>query len=597
MNQTSIPSGDAPLRVPSELSQWLYLHIALGKGYVAPFAYTPCWTLSSAVPEELCDTMRTAENEFHELHEKSIASLRQRLEALEASVQATKRSSGGQVPQAATVEMKQLREKLAMTAYVNYRDWTADRSTMMEMLSKSKFRAMSFVDEIGVRAHGYTINKFLASKNIFNDLALLSLSGDRSADSVLIRSSATGGANIVSVRGGDSPRFNLITLTSAQAIGKIMERLRDAAPAKGKTLPLIAKPGPCIPVQASQITKVISKVYATENPANRVTVEVTHAWADFFRMTDDDVGSASEAAATAVAKSMTSVRLLVTSIARAIITRKFFLVEPELPGPDTPDRVLQLDDEDLGLAKDWFRELCDDVFNLRFRAVRAANAEKARMSWLAGPSVESVILAKANLIKAIQEDEHGVISFSAATKVQGVTARTLDQAIEENPHIFQVLENHRRPDAKRASAKSVKLVDGWDSERDLAGGEESHQPGAALSDQIVDDLYEQWQLQAEANMNGGLKRPVIEVAELPSNLMSAVIAVQRRYWQATALIPSGPKKVIDGQAGLELWFRYKRGSTPMCAWKESYLDWKVHEKWEDKDAIAEESRKGEADEG
>jgi hypothetical protein len=590
MNQTSIPSGDAPSCVPSELSQWLYLHIALGKGYIAPFAYTPCWVLSSAVPEELCDTMRTAENEFHDIHEKSIASLRQRLEALEASVQATKRAQGASVPQAVTVEIKQLREKLAMTAYVNYRDWTADRSTMMEMLSKSKFRAMSFVDEIGVRAHGYTINKFLAAKNIFNDLALLSLSGDKSADSVLIRSSATGGANIVSVRGGDAPRFNLMTLTSAQAIGKIMSRIAEAAPAKGKTLPIIAYPGPCIPVQASQITKVITKVYATDNPANRITVETSQAWADFLAMRDHDVGSASEAAATAVAKSMTSVRLLVTAIARAVITRKIFLTEPDLPGSDTSDRVVLLDDNDLALAQNWFREMHVDVFNLKFRSARLGNAEKARTAWMSGPSVESVLSAKTALIKALQEDEHGTMSLTAAFRLAGVTERVLDQVLQDYPTIFVVLDQHRRPGAKRMAAKSIQLAEGWDSQTDSVGGEESWQPGSQLSDQVVDSLYQQWQSEAEANMTGPLKRPVIEVAELPASLMPAAIAVQRRYWQSTALIPSGPKKAIDKQVGLELWFRFKPGGDPMCAWKESYLEWKVAEKWEAKDDEAQSRR-------
>jgi hypothetical protein len=46
MTKKSSPSGDVAqdaASVSNEMSQWLYLHTALGKGYEAPFPYTPTW--------------------------------------------------------------------------------------------------------------------------------------------------------------------------------------------------------------------------------------------------------------------------------------------------------------------------------------------------------------------------------------------------------------------------------------------------------------------------------------------------------------------------------------------------------------------------
>jgi hypothetical protein len=523
--------------------------------------------------------MRVAENDFHEKHEKSIANDRKRLEDLESAAQAFKRSSTPIAPEL-VIEIKQLKEKLSRTVFVNYRDWTADRSTMMEMLSKSKFRAMSFVDELGIRAHGYTINKFLAAKNIHKDLALLSLSGDNSADSVLIRSSATGGANIVSVRGGDPPRFNLMTLTSPQAIKKIMSRLSEAAPAKGKTLPLSGAPGVQIPVQASQIARVIDKVYATEEAANRISVETSAAWQEFFGKSSLKVEDASQAAADAVLSALPSVKLLVSAITRAIITMKVFMLEPDIPGSETSGRTIQLDDSDLAQAEDWFAELQDGVFNLNFRSVRSNNLGLARQAWQTGPSLESVIAARVALVDALKEDEFGTLSFKAATRLPGVTERSLQAAIDSNPDLFKVLDNHKRPGSKRAASKAIAFADAYVEDCDDAIGSDE------LDETVVDALYESWQDEAEASLREG-NRPVIKLNDIPSSLVAAMRQVRDKYWQSTAGIPSN-----DDLRTLEIWFRFKRDGRPMCAWGESFREWKVAERWEEKDDLAQSMREG-----
>jgi hypothetical protein len=598
MNQTSDPSGAASSAsaASSEVSQWLYLHTALGNGYIAPLPYVHTWVISSGVPVELTYRMRAAENMFHAHHEKSVASDRAQLEGLEQMAQAAKTSprggggpSGGDLAKI-SAQIKELKDRLARPVFVNYRDWTADRSTMLELLSKSKFRAMSFVDELGIRAHNYTVNKFLAARHISADIALLSLSGDQSSDSVLIRSSATGGASMLSVRGDNAPRFNLMTLTSPQAVLKIQGRLKEAAPCHGLTLVLPTPPAATLGVPSDQISKVIRKVYATENPDHRVVVTITPAWHAFLAITPEEVAP-SVAALASLWKSLVSVQTLVGSLTRAAITRKFFLTEADIADPTT-DRTLALDDSDLAVAQQWLRELAPTLFGMKHIESKRKNAEVAREAWISGPSAESLSSAKAALIKAIQADEHRMVSANAAARMPGISARTLDAVLESNPGVFEVTIDGRRPGAKRTAERMITLAENWRS--GSVGGSTQPELGNDHPDETKDLLYREWQKQAHDNLDK-LGRPVIEIAELPPVLRSAVIGVQRRFWQTTTLIPSGPKKAIDGQPGMELWFRNSPIGGDMCAWSESFREWKLYEKWQDKDATTRAEREAISD--
>ena len=498
MNQTSDPSGAASSAsaTSSEVSQWLYLHTALGKGYIAPLPYVHTWVISSGVPVDLTYRMRTAENDFHAHHEKSVAGDRARLEELEQIAQAAKsipRGNGPHGQNLAEVQalIKELKERLARPVFVNYRDWSADRSTMLELLSKSKFRAMSFVDELGIRAHNYTVNKFLAARHISADIALLSLSGDQSSDSVLIRSSATGGASMLSVRGDNAPRFNLMTLTSPQAVLKIQGRLKEAAPCHGLTLVLPTPPAETLGVPADQISRVIRKVYATENPEHRVVVTITPAWHAFLAITPEEVAP-SVAALASLRKSLVSVPTLVGSLTRAVITRKFFLTENDIADP-TEDRTLALDDSDLEVAQQWLRELAPTLFGMKHIESKRKNAEVAREAWISGPSAESLSSAKASLIKAIQADEHRMVSANAAARMPGITARTLDAVLESNPGVFKVISDARRPGAKRTAERMITLADNWRA--DSVGGSITVELGNDHPDETKDHLYREWQKQ------------------------------------------------------------------------------------------------------
>lgn len=576
MKNTSLPS----VNHASDFSQWLYLHTALGKGYQAPISYLPCWVLTSAVPDSLCERMRNAENEFHDRHEREIRDDKQRLEELEQLAKATNNSDR---KASIRIQIKALKEKLSATTYVNYRDWTADRATIMEMLSKSKFRSMSFTDELGIRAHGYTINKFLAAKNICNDLALLSLTGDQSADSVLIRSSATGGANIVSVRGCDSPRFNLMTLSSAKAIDKIVNRLKEAAPAKGKTLAITSSPGSCLDIQADHIAKVIEKIYATQNVDNRVSVNMSQAWESFIGRDDSDITKISDAATSALNRSLANVKLLVTSITRAIITRRIFLEAPDLPGADHADRTIQLSDEDLQLAETWYGAMRAEVFGLQFRDVRANNAAKARQAKMSGPSVEELIAAKAALVAAIRKDPDNAISYSSATKIKGVTSSLLPELLSSYPDVFRLDYDYLRPGAKRPASCAIMLAENVDhisvSDQDVSIA------GTHVTSDAVDDAYREMAKKAEKNLRRPNGKPAVAISSDPALPdRSIAIMVMRKYWQSTTMIP-------DKRNGVSyLWFRFKSDGSPMCDWAESFREEKLLERWNDKDAHAETER-------
>ena len=53
--------------------------------------------------------------------------------------------------------------------------------------------------------------------------------------------------------------------------------------------------------------------------------------------------------------------------------------------------------------------------------------------------------------------------------------------------------------------------------------------------------------------------------------------------EGPSIIPGDAKKSIDGQPGMELWFRNSPIGGDMCAWSESFREWQLYEKWRDKD--------------
>lgn len=597
MNPTNHPSGAVPCAasVSSELSQWLYLHTCLGQGYLSPVPYTPVWVVSSGVPSELTYRVRAAENTFHAAHEQSIAADRARLELLEEQHQTRKGPGYNGSPQArsTTAEIKDLKAQLARPVFVNYRDWHADRSTFLELLSLSKFRAMSFVDEMGIRGHGYVTSKFLAAKNVTTDVALLSLIGDQSSDSALIRSSATGGANMLSVRGAASPRFNMMTLTSPQAVGALSKRLKSVAPCKGIVLMLPDTPGETLEVHDGQIAKVIDKVYATADPAHRIAIELSAGWADFLRADLAHYPVSGLAGLAAVGNSLASLRTLVHSVTRAIITRRIFLEESTLPESDTAERTVPLTEEDLQLAKMWVSALLERVFGLRHLSVRADNAVKAREAKAAGLSPKRLVEARQQLIAMTQADPQGFISRTTALR-SGVTARVLDALLETYPDTFATMAGAKRPEANKPIKQAIILVAGWERDNPPAspsgpvGGVPDVHPGSELDADTVDRLYRQLQAEAHANLRAG-GTPSIWPDEHPPALRDAIKAVRRRHWQTTTLLPSGPVK--DAYASLELWFRYAPGGHDMCVWKESFTKWKLDQKWADKDEAAAEDRR------
>ncbi len=581
MNTTASPGGQESrdsASASSELSQWLYLHTALGKGYVSPLPYTPAWLITAGVPADLVNRMRAAENEFHAFHEQSLEPSRKELAKLEAEVRVLRKSIG--VTPAKEEALRNLREHVAKPVFVNYRDWMADRATMLELLSKSKYRAMSFVDELGVRAHNYTVNKFLAARHISNDLALLSLSGDQSSDSVLIRSSATGGANMLSVRGSDTPRFNLITLTSPRAVSKIASRLKEAAPCQGITIALPTAEGDCLSVPASQIYQVISRVYATPDPNNRVSVQLSAHWAPFVGLQPSDV-TKSEAGLSAIARSLCSVSSLVRAVVRAAVTRKFFLTD--VGHADEPDRSLTLGEDDLAWARSIFDAVAPLVFGLKHLETRAENMAKAQQTWEAGCDPEAVVAAKMELVKAIKAEPDGILSMRKVIREnKAVTERLFHKVIELYPSTF-TLQTDVRVASGRTVAFAVTLVDDRDSTQLSAGDE------AELSEEIVEDLYDRWQEEAEYRLRQS-KRPSIAIAEIPDALRPAIFTIQKKYWQVTTLVPSGPPMEEGGHPTMELWFRFNGDRRPMCNWSECFREWKLAEKWADKDEAAQENR-------
>lgn len=585
-----VVSLDLPT-VSSEVSQWLYLHTSLGKGYVSPVPYGPSWVITSGVPASLVHRMKTAENEFHGQLEDSMAAEREELEQLEKTAQAKKNAPRGVgaigIPDTAdthaaqAVRIKELKELLSRPVYVNYRDYSADRSVFLELLSKSRFRSMSFVDEHGIRYHGYTVNKMLATRMTLNDLSLISLTGDQSADSVMVRSSTSGGANIMSVRGKDSPRFNMMTLTSPQAIKKTASRFKSVTPYIGHLLMLPSESGPILDVYEEDILKVINKVYATENPLHRFDVELPHPdkWVRFFACDPSDYQD-SQAALAAYKSSMCSVTTLMGNIVRAVITRRFYLDEKHLTTPG-PDRSIKLTDEDLQLAQAWMKVLLPSVTGTAHLAVRRENLQKANEAKAKGPSATRLDAARQKLTDLLQEkDGHCV---SRTTGIRAVGALTLDTLTSRFPDTFGAHSNGAvflQPDGIPQAGVTSGPV---------GGPPPTSTPGSELSNETLDSLYQTWQEMAHERLQAGYP-PTVGVNEVLPVFREATHAVRDRYWQTITLLPSGPK--IDGSDHneMEMWFRNRPDGLPMCAWKFTYRDWLLHEKWEAKDEEAELSR-------
>ena len=102
--------------------------------------------------------------------------------------------------------------------------------------------------------------------------------------------------------------------------------------------------------------------------------------------------------------------------------------------------------------------------------------------------------------------------------------------------------------------------------------------------------YANWQEQAYENLNAG-GRPVITDADILPVFRDALIAVRKRHWRSLTCIPSGPPNEHDLGTN-ELWFRNKTSGRPMCAWRYCFHEWKLAERWADKDDDAEDVCQG-----
>lgn len=590
--QNSAKTSDGEASISSELSQWAYLHTTLGKGYIAPLQYPPAWVISAGVPRGLIERVKGAENIFHEQHEHSIAEDRANLENLEHRLQAAKGAPTrgvGAAPgaaaaiQALNAEIKELKASLARPVFVNYRDWEADKATMLELLSKSKFHSMSFVDEYGIRSHGYTINKFLSANLIRKDLGLLTLTGDHSGDSVLIRSSSTGGANIMSVRGSDSPRFNLMSITTPQAVSKIAQRLKDVPTCRGRTLVLPGAPGKEPEISTEQIAKVIAKVFATDIPDNRITIKLSGEWPKFLASDLSDYKKLSSAVIDAHEKALCNVQTLVGFVTRGIITRRIYLEEPKIQGSDTPDRIVVLQQADLELAYTWVRaliEVATGIAHLVKRADNAAKAREARAAQSIDRTSEQLIEARYKLSDMIKADPDDFVPRTAAVR-SGIPDRILDLLLDRYPEIFDLVTDVRRSRCSNVAIKSAFVLREGAVLNPVAKTPTAT-PGSGLPDDLLDATYARWVSLAAGNLKEHGK-PIVRLECMNPAERKILPAVRDRHWQNMTMIPNNTN-------GMELWFRKNSSGKDMAPWSESFMDLNLFKIWQDKDEEALEER-------
>lgn len=427
--------------VASCASEVLLLHAALGDGYVSPLPAAEGLVFTSAVNPESHERLRAAEKAFTAWYDVQLQPDREELERLEESCRPEKKAGRreseytpgpfGHDPTQDKAKLKALREKLALQPNVTWREHHFHKSSLLELLTKSACGAMTYVDE-----HGFRLAASMCSPwALAADMSLLSLCKG-SADSALIRSSATGGASIHSLKGDYAPAFNYFCSAQHEDVEAVGERIASGAsgrPARGKAIVIPVKtrsyPTPAFSVET--LLLAMKAVYAKGRlrPEEKLQVvwesdDLRAAWLSFLDLpveayvehepTKADWDTYDDMPAT--------IRTIALFASRAIQTHAILRSLETSPKADVTLTWGMLE-----VAQQFARLIFQVSSGEEKLARRREGAKKAIESF---KSHDKLRQAEQTLLKAIQDSPGHRLPRTAVRTIQGLTNGLLDELVK-----------------------------------------------------------------------------------------------------------------------------------------------------------------------
>lgn len=584
-------SIQADLNVRAQaFSELLLLNITLGNGCDELFNDRPGLVYASGVSREVQQALRTAERSFHRFYEQSVADKADRLRDLEDSV-----SSGAGMPRdvlkACRQQIEDLKRELSLIPAVSWRDCDVHRSTLVELLKKSAYRSMAFLDELGTRASYH----MLIPCKMTQEAALSSLTVNNTNDVTLIRSATSGGASIHSLVGTEAVAFRYMSCLDRLTAHRLCKRIKNkpaSAALRGRTI-LIPAPDAdtsVLPYRHSEIFEVLRRVYARGNGKTQLKVtyesaQVEADWKRFLSLSYSDLcgKKPSEAVCEALLAMPAYLDVLAAFASKAVLTRAVYDAIAQDPGTN----LIRLTNADLEQARGFVEAAFILTSGVDHISTRSDNAAKARASL--APSAKRMQEASDVLEEAIRNSPEGLVSRKAAIALPGVTAGVLD-ALVAREHKFTELRG-------KENIRCGKITRGYilRAEAEMDAEEALSELEAATPDADpaeAETVFRELQAQAEINDQEHCICAVPVTRMTPRQIQHLPALLKANPCEAALRgTPERPEpdhlfeNDEDDVAACflrpgipNLWFRFKPDGTPFRNWDVSRLDfpeWKT----------------------
>ncbi len=427
------PDVNDTVRLVSEL---LLYNTSLGRGYDAQgMDDMKGWVITSAIHPEAHCRLTEGSNAFLASVSERDRELKKKVADLETAKKSDGRIGGqGPLPfrphhtleTPDTESLSDLKEQAAQLSFPLWRENNPSKNTLIEVMVRSRYGALTFVDDSGARAGLYTASR----RDFLHDVGCLTLTQRQNDDTAFVRSSSTGGASIHSLAGkATSTKFTWLICPDvrlAKGLGKMIDKKTHASAARGNTLllPVPAADRPDLTFSSARLERAFKQVFAlgehgkTRIPVKWGTEELQREWDSLLRepVAQFIIGDLSDTGHKRVQKNLARPTLIVGAAARAMITYRI------LGDSKDPSEIL-LDLEDMERLRYFLDALVYASSGLSELDAKAEQASVARAARL--PSPERFMQLKQSLAKAITASEHGMVTRRQALKLPGMTIGTL----------------------------------------------------------------------------------------------------------------------------------------------------------------------------
>lgn len=568
----------------TRLSELLLLRAAVGDGISSPFPATPCMVFSSATPGEAHANLKDAERDFLVWHDLQQKADHDEVKMLEMQIEAN--------PSRAAVlkeSLKAVKEKIARVPYPSWRDTDSHKSTLIDLLKRSAYNALSFVDEHAVKLSVDLCSPVLASRYF----GWVSLTGSTS-DATLIRSSATGGATIHSLAGDSLPKFCHFSSSHPSSIDKLLSDTMKAKCASAVLGKCVIIPGKAIAAPTFSRTAILSTlkgVFSKGGTDKRLPVTFSSSalkanWMGFLNAPihnyyPGSITQSYEKAMDVMPATLATIAGAATQAALVAATiRTVQKAEADMVRPTE----VTLTPEDLDQATEFAQWLFDNTSGFDRLDARGENRNKALASFA---SPEKVCAAEKALYDAITLAQDRKLSHEAAIRTPGVTAGLLEILVARDHRFVElkgtdnvrmgktkrayILKEDASIDPEEAIAEFEAACAEWDTDPESVDESEVRREFRTLQDAAERRRY--------SDPSGRVRHPAIPIVEMTPKQIRLVPAIVEFYkdevclrgtWEDPEpdfLLEADEDEPAAFTKGIpNLWFRYNSKREDQCHW-------------------------------